>query len=127
MASDEGLCFLWNLLSMEEIGVNDARNRLRKAILKVRARIAHALGQKRISEDTPQSLNKRMEVGNSEHMVMRKDFFRALERRLITRDEYDQAIVIIGHTPSEFNARDLAEKVAVTEMAAGFGTSRSLE
>ena len=127
MGRDEGLCFLWNLLSMEEVEVNDARNRLRLAILKVRARIIHALDQKKIPGDAPYALSKRMEVGNSEHMIMRRDFFRALEGKKLTRDEYKQAIAIIGREPADFNARELAEKIAVTEMVSSFGTGRSLE
>ena len=106
---------------MEEIEVSDARNRLRRAILKIRARIAHVLDQKKISSDSPEALSRRMEVGNSEHLVMRRDFFRALEDRKLTRDEYRQAISIIGRMPADFNARELAEKIAVTEMAASFG------
>lgn len=127
MGLDKGLCFLWSLLSMEEVGMNDTCNRLRKAILKVRSRIVHALEQKKIDEDAPRALSRRMEVGNSEHMVMRRDFFRALEEKKLTRDEYAQAISIIGKTPAEFNVQELASKIAVTEMASGFGRGRSLE
>ena len=127
MALDEGLCFLWNLLSLEETRVGDSRNRLQRAILKVRARIAHALDQGKISEDAPDALSKRLEVGNSEHAVLRLDFWRALERKKITREEYMRALTIIGQSPGDFNALGLAEKIAVTEMAADFGTGRSLE
>jgi hypothetical protein len=127
LALDEGLCFLWNLLSLEETCAHDSRNRLQRAILKVRARIAHALDQRRIAQDAPEALNKRMQLGNGEHAVLRRDFWRALERKKITRDEYMQAIMIIGRLPGDFNALGLAEKVAVTEMAADFGRERSLE
>jgi len=68
-----------------------------------------------------------MEVGNGEYAVLRLDFWRALERGKITLEEYAQAIAIIGRVPGDFNTRGLAEKVAVTEMAADFGTGRSLE
>jgi hypothetical protein len=107
--------------------VNDARNRLRRAILKIRARIAHALDQKKIAQDAPEALDRRMEIGTSEHMILRRNFFRALEASEITREEYMQALMIIGRLPEEFNTRDLAEKIAVTEMAADFGKGRSLE
>ncbi len=109
------------------MGVSDAHNRLKRAILKIRARIAHALDQKKIAEDAPEALSRRMEVGASEHMVLRRNFFRALEEKKITRDEYMQALMIVGRSPEELNARDLSEKIAVTEMAADFGRGRSLE
>jgi hypothetical protein len=127
VALDEGLCFLWNLLSLEEARASGSRNRLRRAILKVRARIAHALDQKKILKSTPKALSRRMEVGNGEYAVLRLDFWRALECRKITREEYMRALMIIGQSPGDFNALGLAEKIAVTEMAADFGTGRSLE
>ncbi len=126
MGLDEGLCFLWSLLPMEEPDVNARRNRLRRAVLKVRARIAHAMDQKKIAPDAPEALSRRLEVGVSGHMIMRRDFFRALESKKITREEYMQALMIIGRSPAEFNARELAEKIAMTEMASGLREDRDL-
>lgn len=126
-ARDEGLCFLWNLLSTREVAVSPGRNRLRRAILKIRSRIVHCVDQMKIACDTPESLNRRMDVGNGEYIVLKRHFWGALDEGKITREEYDLAIRLIGKSPSEFNERDLAVKIAITEMAAGFGRGRSMD
>lgn len=124
---DEGILLLWDLLSTREVAVSARLNRLRRAILKIRSRIAHCVDQRKITQETPQSLSRRMDVGNGEHMILKRDFWRALDEGKITSEEYDLANGLIGQSPSEFNARELAAKIAIVKMASGFSRERGLK
>ncbi len=105
---------------------SQGRNRVRVAIAHIRARITHAVDQKKVEPDVPESVSASYKADAIAHAQMRMSIWKGYEMELLSREEYETAREILGETSEAFDKHDLPTRLAISAVIAGLQTKARL-
>lgn len=90
---------------------------LHRTILKIRSRIIHQLDQRKTGEDVVRRVSEIFSATKDRHHNLHRMMHRGLSAGMISKEEYDLALKILGSSEKKYNKQPLAEKVAIEAMA----------